>query len=225
MSIVNGAQATAYYTASLVLSDVTCSTTSTSSTTSTTSSTTSSTLAPASAPAPAPAPASSAPSAPPPAGPPTTVTLPATYFEASGDCSTGQGLGNAIYCCDGACIDGTSIGKAGLCDNWLNLCLDLEGGAPTCSPQQVLTPGTDGNSINSGDGTCYSPGAADCQWQRHNWTWSCCNCPVGFISITGGACQAGTTGVAQGPPALPCVGCLVGVLGGDSSTGYYCTSS
>jgi hypothetical protein len=148
-----------------------------------------------------------------------TITAQATSVTASDACSTSQGLGTAIFC---ACMYGTSIDNPDQCLNWLTLCLDLQDGPPSCSSDQVLNPGSDVNWIDSGNGECWADSA--CQWQQQNWMWSCCNCPSGFISITGGVCPAGDP--TPGPPTLACVGCRSGeVLAGDATNGYYCIVS
>jgi hypothetical protein len=95
-----------------------------------------------------------------------TATAAANYVEKSDNCSTSQGMGNAVYCCSGGCIDGTSIGNPGQCEYWLDLCLDLKGGPPSCSSNEVLIPRPDGNGVDSGDGNCW--GGDECQWQRNN---------------------------------------------------------
>jgi len=149
-----------------------------------------------------------------------TATAAANYVERSDNCSTSQGMGNAVYCCSGSCIDGTFIGNSGQCEYWLDLCLDLQGGPPSCSSSEVLIPGPDGNGVDSGDGNCW--GGGECQWQRNNWTWTCCDCPSGYVSITDGTCDPGDGQIANDPPSFPCVGCEGGVLAGDSMNGYYC---
>jgi hypothetical protein len=150
-------------------------------------------------------------------------TATATYVPATDDCSTGEGLGTSVFCCSGSCADGSSIGVPGLCENWDNLCLDLAGGPPSCSSDQVLKPGS-ATWIDSGDGNCW--GGNECQWQRNDWAWTCCDCPPGFISTTGGDCDPGGGVEAEGPPLYPCVGCTSGeVLAGDATGGYYCIIS
>lgn len=144
--------------------------------------------------------------------PTSTVTAEATYTAASGACSTSQSLGMAIFCCSGSCIDGTEIFSPGLCENLLDLCLDVESGPPSCSSGQVLNPGS-ATGVDSGNGGCWF--GNDCVWQQNDWSWACCDCPNGYVSITGGACGS--------PPTFPCVGCDSGeVLAGDSTNGYYC---
>ena len=75
------------------------------------------------------------------------------------------------------------------------------------------------NWVDSGDGQCSGGG---CQWQRNNWTWTCCDCDPGYVSYTGGACLADGN-VAVNPKEDPCVGCSPGqMLGGDAADGFYC---
>jgi hypothetical protein len=140
--------------------------------------------------------------------------------EDSKGCSHGKGIGKAIFCCTGSCIDGSSVGKAGLCRHWLDPCEDLEQDTSSlCSSDQVLRF-TGSDWIDSGDGKCWI-NASDCRWQRQKWKWSCCSCRKGFerTSNTIDKCY-------DNNPPSPCVGCTGKgqKLVGNGLVGYYCVS-
>ena len=137
------------------------------------------------------------------------------YREASKQCSSSEGMGHAVWCCSGDCLNS--------CSNMYNLCLDAD--SPSCPFDQVLFPGSS-EGVDAGSGWCYQPFGIDaCQWQQNNWHWDCCNCPSGYIPVqSANTCHIGDPeGYAEGPPAPPCVGCTSGKkLVGDSTNGYYC---
>lgn len=140
-----------------------------------------------------------------------------TYADPLESCTTeGPVLGNAVFCCSGACLDGTRIGEPGQCDGWLNLCIDIDS-PPACAYNQVLSY-RDPPTVDSGDGCCGAC-CCECQWQRNDWSWSCCDCPEGFIAVDVGTC---------GGTANPgCVGCQGHdqTLTGDPTTGFQCVAS
>jgi hypothetical protein len=116
-------------------------------------------------------------------------------------CSSSETDGRAVFCCDGACIDGSSIGVPGQCQNWTDLCADAET-TPQCGSDQVFLPGRpEYNWVDSGDGACYLPAIDDCNWQRNDWFWQCCACPENYTSTQGGVCEDGA------PFQNPCVAC------------------
>ena len=125
-------------------------------------------------------------------------------------------LGNSVFCCSGMCLDGTHIGDPGQCENWLDLCGDVDT-PPSCLYNQVLSYG-DPPTVDSGDGCCGAC-CCECQYQRNNWSWDCCDCPLGFVAVDVGRCDATAN------PA--CVGCQEPdqVLHYDADTGYSCTIS
>ena len=150
-----------------------------------------------------------------------TITADAIYVCPTDNCSDEQALGTAIFCCSGDCIDGSSIGNPGQCLNWANVCRDQQSGPPSCSSNQVMEPGSSGwpNFVDSGDGNCWA--GDECQWQRNDWTWKCCDCPDGYISLTDGVCPDDEDPNLNNP-IFPCVGCDPGyVLAGDAPGGYY----
>ncbi|CAK7214105.1 hypothetical protein SEUCBS140593_002070 [Sporothrix eucalyptigena] len=135
-----------------------------------------------------------------------------TYTYPTDDCTTeGPILGNSVFCCSGACLDGTRIGEPGQCENWLNLCGDVDS-PPSCAGNQVLSYG-DPATVNSGDGCCGAC-CCECLFQQNIWSWNCCDCPAGYVAVDGGSCS--------GTASPPCVGCEGPdqVLTGDSTSGY-----
>jgi hypothetical protein len=119
----------------------------------------------------------------------------------SSTCTSSETDGKATFCCTGSCKDGSFIGDAGQCQYWTDLCNDADT-TPTCSPNQVFYPGSpDYTWVNSGDGNCYLPAIDDCDWQRNNWFWKCCDCPEGYASTQGGVCDTST------PLSYHCVKC------------------
>jgi hypothetical protein len=147
--------------------------------------------------------------------PVTNVLCGLIYAQQTDQCTSSNAEGNAVFCCSGACLDGTSNGEPGLCMYWENVCYDLNS-PPTCSSNQVMVGGLDGVWISAGIGNCWA--GNECQWQRNNWTWGCCDCPSGYTAIDHGKCQG--SGTSQ--PA--CVGCtgFGEVLTGDSTSNFQC---
>lgn len=97
-------------------------------------------------------------------------------------------LGRAIFCdcnLNFACKDGSPVGSKGQCQSWLDVCHDVSK-EPTCGASQVLELGSKVNWIPSGDGKCLAGDDDSCVWKRQDWVWSCCDCPAGYTSITGG---------------------------------------
>jgi hypothetical protein len=138
------------------------------------------------------------------------------YADRTSTCSSSQELGQAVFCCNGVCKDGTSIGKPGLCASWIDICTDLES-PPVCGGSQVFVTGNDGQWVPSGDGYCW--GGDECQWVRNNWTWSCCDCPMGYSAVLDGA------GCGDSISTLPCVGCsnATELLTGNATSGFTCS--
>ncbi|KAK5659032.1 hypothetical protein OQA88_1119 [Cercophora sp. LCS_1] len=107
--------------------------------------------------------------------------------------------GEAVVCCSGDCLDGTTIfDQTGLCQNVLNECLDP--GTPlSCSSNQVFTL-TASESVDAGLGLCYLP-ITGCIWSYTSYTYSCCDCPTGFVPVAS-ACTDRSR-----PFSDLCVGC------------------
>lgn len=103
---------------------------------------------------------------------------------ATDNCTQSQATGDSVSCCTGTCSDGTSIGEPGLCLDWNTPCMDDVGA--TCPSHQVMKYGPSSSFINAGVGDCYGDGF--CQWERTLWTWSCCDCPPGYTSVSSGEC-------------------------------------
>ena len=113
-----------------------------------------------------------------------------SYVAPNGSCTSPSQVGKAIYCCDGACLDGTSIfDKTGLCGSFANQCADT--GSPGCSANQVFYGNGDTN-FDPGLGDCYLPALHVCQWQQDKWAWQCCDCPPGYVSLNDDCANAGT---------------------------------
>jgi hypothetical protein len=93
-------------------------------------------------------------------------------------CTVSSAIGRAIYCCDGDCADGSSLGSPGLCAAFADECNDL-GTPPSCSPTQIFSYATEGQ-IDAGMGYCY---LEECRWQKNVWSWNCCNCPLGYTAV------------------------------------------
>jgi hypothetical protein len=96
-------------------------------------------------------------------------------------CTISSAIGTSIYCCNGNCADGTSIGKPGLCASYTDECLDLAT-PPSCSPNQIFSYANE-NATDAGIGYCY---LEECRWQKNTWSWNCCDCPSGYLAVAPG---------------------------------------
>jgi hypothetical protein len=107
--------------------------------------------------------------------------------------------GESVVCCSGDCLDGTTIfDRTGLCRNFFNECLD-PGTPMSCSGNQVFAL-TASESVDAGLGLCYIP-ITGCIWSYASYTYSCCDCPAGFVPVTS-ACTDRSR-----PYSHLCVGC------------------
>ncbi|KAL2122796.1 hypothetical protein VTJ04DRAFT_3251 [Mycothermus thermophilus] len=100
------------------------------------------------------------------------------------NCSPAERIrGQAVHCCTGACLDGTSVSwfsdnNNGICRHWANPCLDAVSSLD-CPSHQVLTSIT-GESVDAGIGFCHIP-ISGCRWAYAEYYATCCDCPDGFI--------------------------------------------
>jgi hypothetical protein len=79
-----------------------------------------------------------------------------TYSLPSDSCTTGSVLGQATFCCDGGCYDGTTIfNKDGLCGHFDDSCNDPEN-PPSCNSNQVYASSA-APWVDAGIGLCYIP--------------------------------------------------------------------
>jgi hypothetical protein len=102
-----------------------------------------------------------------------------TYVDPTTSCTSQSVAGEAIYCCDGGCFDGTNIfNKYGLCKNFDDSCND-PANPPSCATSQVYTSTAD-TIVDSGIGLCYIP-ITGCMWSNDVYTYSCCDCPAGYV--------------------------------------------
>ena len=138
------------------------------------------------------------------------------YTSVSKHCGSFSGPGKAVYCCSGACLDGTSIGQHGQCKYFMDLCGDLQSGTPSCRVNQVLQYNDVPPTNATGDGCCGAC-CCECQWVRNEWNWSCCDCPKGYQAVSRGLCDGASS---------QCVGCTGSneVLTGNATAGYSCES-
>ena len=139
-----------------------------------------------------------------------------TYTDATTNCVDQSVNGQAVYCCNGACLDGTSIfDTTGQCKGFNNACTDPPS-VPTCSPNQVFTNIQD-QTVDAGIGSCY----VNCDWSRDIWTHSCCDCPAGFYGYHS------TCDGPEGRYVSFCVGCDGDgeTLSYNATNGYSCSSA
>ncbi|GAB1321121.1 hypothetical protein MFIFM68171_11331 [Madurella fahalii] len=120
------------------------------------------------------------------------------YQYASATCKNETVPGQAVVCCSGDCLDGTTIFDQGLCRNVFDACLDP--GTPlSCASSQVFAL-TASESVDAGLGLCYLP-VTGCIWSYTKYTYSCCDCPAGFVPVAS-ACTDRSRSFSD-----RCVGC------------------
>jgi hypothetical protein len=99
---------------------------------------------------------------------------------ATDNCVTYTAMGAAQVCCNGDCADGTTVDSpTGICVNWLNPFSDPPT-VPSCTSTRLFTY-TDRFTVTVG-GTCGTDDAGPCQWQGQQYSYSCCECPTGYVS-------------------------------------------
>lgn len=97
---------------------------------------------------------------------------------ATHNCNTYTAIGAAQVCCNGDCADGATVDSpSGLCQNWLSPLYDPRN-VLACSSTQLWSF-TTSTSVTTG-GTC----ATGCQWESEQNTYTCCECPSGYLSDT-----------------------------------------
>jgi len=121
-------------------------------------------------------------------------------------------IGNSEFCCSAFCIDGTIAGRPGQCLNYTDPCKDVDG-PPSCGAGRTYA-GVKRDWVDVG-GVC--PFTRACPSQKFSWTWTCCDCPAGYVSFNHGAC-------VLYPSLYSCVGCTdpKELLTGDAVNGFKC---
>jgi hypothetical protein len=129
------------------------------------------------------------------------------YVYATSNCETYTAIGEAQYCCNGDCADGTTVDSStGLCSDWMDVCYDPIN-VPVCNGNQLWSF-ANRTTVTTG-GTC----ATGCQWKSEQYTYKCCDCPLGYVAEITNCLQS-----RQQQPVLydSCVGCTGGA--GESLT-------
>lgn len=82
-------------------------------------------------------------------------------------CTSYDTDGIVTFCCDGACLDNSTLGGPDLCEYWTQICQDAVT-TPQCPSDQVFY--TAGYTwVDSGNDNCYLPAIDDCDWRRNDW--------------------------------------------------------
>jgi GH24 family phage-related lysozyme (muramidase) len=124
------------------------------------------------------------------------------------NCQTVTALGKHTCC---SCGPPNCTPASPLTHGWS--CIDLPGLA--CPLNSAYRIGTETN-VN-GD-ICYSDGALKCPWTQAQYTYTCCACPAGFLSVL-------SYPNCDPNESYGCVGCSGAgeVLSGDRETGWKCS--
>ena len=138
------------------------------------------------------------------------------YTGRTSTCTSAWDLGQAIFCCNGACIDGTGDeDPTGLCKYFADGCNDPIT-PPACASLDQVFVFDNFNGVDTGIGNCYYW----CTWGQFNYSWSCCDCPQGYTAV------ASTCAELTLPNSYECMGCPPGfalTVNLSPSGGYFCS--